>query len=80
MTVLVSFAICAILCQLAVGNMVSVIRSLMPPDSPGSLSDQAYTDLAAYLLQVNGSPEGPDELPDDRELLNQILLTESPQD
>ncbi|MDA1369343.1 MAG: PQQ-binding-like beta-propeller repeat protein [Proteobacteria bacterium] len=29
------------------------IRATMPPDQPGSLGDQAYVDIVAYLLQAN---------------------------
>jgi len=34
------------------------IRTNMPGDKPGSLSEANYVDLIAYLLQVNGSPPG----------------------
>ena len=34
------------------------IRESMPPGSPGGLSDEAYVDLVAYLLQANGAPVG----------------------
>ena len=30
----------------------------MPPASPGSLSDEAYTSIVAYVLQVNGYAAG----------------------
>jgi mono/diheme cytochrome c family protein len=57
-------------------NMVSVVTGLMPPDAPGSLDRQAYVDLVAYLLEMNGSPAGDTSLPLDPVLLERIRLTE----
>ena len=37
----------------------------MPQDRPGSLGDETYTDLIAFLLQENGIEAGPDPLPAD---------------
>ena len=34
----------------------------MPPASPGSLSDEAYASIVAYVLQVNGYPAGENTL------------------
>jgi len=45
-----------------VGNLYTRTRNLMPFDEPASLSDDAYLDSVAYLLQVNGFPAGPREL------------------
>ena len=45
-----------------VGNLYTRVRNLMPFDEPASLSDDAYVDSVAYLLQVNGFPAGPREL------------------
>ena len=59
------------------GNMVEVIRNLMPPEAPNSLEVQAYVDLVGYLLQVNGYPDGDNELPTDETELERIILTES---
>jgi len=38
------------------------IRSLMPFDDPATLSDDAYLDTVAYILQFNGFPAGRLEL------------------
>ena len=38
------------------------IRSLMPFDDPATLSDDAYLDSVAYILQFNGFPAGRLEL------------------
>lgn len=45
-----------------VGNLYTRVRNLMPFDEPASLSDDAYVDSVAYLLQVNGFPAGSAEL------------------
>ena len=34
------------------------ISGSMPPEQAGSLTDQAYLDVVAYLLQANGAPAG----------------------
>jgi S-disulfanyl-L-cysteine oxidoreductase SoxD len=46
-------------------NLVSLftfIRTKMPQDAPGKLTESAYLDILAYLLQRNGNPAGPAEL------------------
>ena len=37
------------------------IRSTMPDDAPGELTEQQYLDATAYILKLNGMPAG--ELP-----------------
>jgi alcohol dehydrogenase (cytochrome c) len=41
-----------------VSGLFAKIKSSMPPDAPGSLSDQTYTDVIAYLLSENGALPG----------------------
>jgi len=43
-------------------SLFTFIRTKMPQDSPGKLSESTYLDLLAYLLQTNGNPAGPVEL------------------
>src|SRR5581483_322146 len=38
------------------------IRTRMPANAAGSLSEAAYLDILAYILQANGFPAGPGEL------------------
>ena len=45
-----------------VGNLYTRVRNLMPFDEPASLSEAAYLDSVAYLLQANGFPAGSREL------------------
>jgi mono/diheme cytochrome c family protein len=49
----------------SVGDLTGYAKALMPPDRPGRLSDETYTDVIAYLLSNNGyAPDGKD-LPTD---------------
>jgi ankyrin repeat protein len=59
-------------------EMVSAIRSSMPQNAPDSLGDQAYVDLAAYLLEMNGSHAGDSELKTDVAALESIVVKEHP--
>ena len=45
-----------------VDGLFSQIKALMPADAPSSLSDSAYLDIVAYMLQVNAFPAGTNEL------------------
>jgi mono/diheme cytochrome c family protein len=38
-------------------------RKNMPYDQPGTLPRQSYLDVVAYILKLNGYPEGPSDLP-----------------
>jgi alcohol dehydrogenase (cytochrome c) len=44
------------------GQLYDFIKAQMPADAPGSLSEQKYLDVSAYLLQKNGYPAGSSEL------------------
>ena len=45
----------------SVRELFNLIQATMPPEGP-SLSEQAYTNVAAYLLQANGVPSNTEEL------------------
>ena len=47
----------------------------MPQDAPDSLGTPAYADLVSYLLSVNGSPAGSNEMPLESASLKQIQFT-----
>jgi mono/diheme cytochrome c family protein len=49
----------------SVAALVAYMKAKMPPDRPGSLTDQTYADLAAFLLDNNDYPKGDKELPPD---------------
>jgi S-disulfanyl-L-cysteine oxidoreductase SoxD len=49
----------------SVADLTGYAKALMPPDRPGRLSDQTYTDLVAFLLSNNGYAPGSRELASD---------------
>jgi mono/diheme cytochrome c family protein len=49
----------------SVADLTGYAKALMPPDRPGRLSEQTYTDLVAFLLSSNGYEPGGTELPSD---------------
>ena len=55
-------------------DLFSLIRTTMPFDNPGQLSREAYADVVAFLLRVNGYAPGPRELPAEDEALRGIRL------
>ena len=42
--------------------LFTFMRTTMPGNTPGSLDDQVYADVLAFLLETNGLPAGQDEL------------------
>ena len=48
--------------DMEVGELSARIQKVMPPERPGSLTAQAYTDIVAFILQKNGFPTGEAEL------------------
>jgi mono/diheme cytochrome c family protein len=58
--------------------LVDKIRTTMPLDSPGTLSPQQASDVAAYILKANQYQGGRAELPTDREALNRMTWTSAP--
>lgn len=50
------------------------IRTTMPRPAAGSLDDQTYLDIIAYLLSANGLPAGAQPLKPDREALAKIVV------
>jgi mono/diheme cytochrome c family protein len=49
----------------AVSALIAYMTAKMPPDRPGSLTEQTSADLAAFLLDANDYPKGDKELPPD---------------
>lgn len=60
------------------GDMVFVIASTMPKDSPTSLPLNAYVDIVAFLLDKNGMPAGETDLPADVPTLRAVAITPAP--
>ena len=55
-------------------ELFEYLRTTMPNDNPGKLSRGQYTDIVAYLLQLNGMPSGPRPLSAEARQLEQIRL------
>jgi hypothetical protein len=50
----------------------------MPESNPGSLTDEEYVDIIAYMLSVSGMPPGADGLHPDPQSLAQIVIEQQP--
>lgn len=61
--------------DMEVGELLGRIQKVMPPDRPGSLPAQTYTDIVAFVLQKNEFPDGGRELGADPGSLH-ALITE----
>jgi S-disulfanyl-L-cysteine oxidoreductase SoxD len=57
-----------------VDDLLSIVKSTMPADKPGSLSRAADADILSYIFQTNGFPAGKTELPSDAESLKRIRI------
>jgi len=58
----------------SVAALIGYMKAKMPPDRPGSLTDQSYADLAAFLLDANDYPKGDKELPSDADSQQKLSL------
>lgn len=54
------------------------ITETMPEDAPGSLTDQQYVDVVAYVLSLNGFEPGDRELPPLRDALEHFVMDGAP--
>lgn len=50
------------------------MRTTMPPDSPGSLKPEIYTDILAFVLKQNAFPAGMEELTSNADALKTIAI------
>ncbi len=60
--------------DMEVGELSAKIQKLMPPERPGSLPAQTYSDIIAFILKKNDFPAGTTELSADPDALH-ILIT-----
>ena len=58
----------------SLATLFAYTRLTMPEDNPGSLTDEEYVDVIAYMLSVSGMPSGDAELPPDSQGLAQIVI------
>ena len=54
------------------------VRTTMPPNAIGSLSDQDHLDIIAHILKFNGYPAGQKELTPDMAALGSIIVEPRP--
>lgn len=54
------------------GSLFTKIRDTMPAGAPGTLTDEVKLQILAYVVQQNGFPAGPTELPGDVNALEEI--------
>ena len=57
-----------------VANLYQYARSEMPQGNAGSLTDQQYADIIAYMFNLSRLPAGEKELPPDAQQLNLIII------
>jgi cytochrome c553 len=60
--------------DMEVGELSARMQKLMPPERPGSLPAQTYSDIIAFILKKNAFPAGTTELSADADALH-ILIT-----
>lgn len=61
-----------------VAALFVVVRHTMPPDAPGTLTDQQCVDAIAHMFAVSGMPAGDRELPVDPSALASIVIEAQP--
>jgi cytochrome c len=60
----------------SVAALVSYVCTKMPPDRPGTLSEQDCADAVAHMFAVSNIPAGNKELPADPKALASIVIQE----
>ena len=58
-----------------IAEKFETIRNTMPPGRGGSLDDQAYLDIVAYILRFNNIRAGNQALQPDINVLKQIVIS-----
>lgn len=57
-----------------------VVKTTMPEDNPGGLTDEEYTRVIVYIFRMNGFTPGPDSLPADTAVMKGIRIAHSAAD
>ena len=58
----------------SVSELFDLIQATMPEDNPGSLRDQEYAAVIAYLFSLNGLPTGEEDMKGEFASLGQIRI------
>ncbi|MEN8375351.1 MAG: c-type cytochrome [Gemmatimonadota bacterium] len=64
--------------QRSLATLFEYMRARMPENNPGSLTDQEYVDVIAYMLSVSGAPAGDEELRPDPQSLARVVIEQDP--
>ena len=62
----------------SLATLFEYVRATMPEDNPGSLSDEEYVDVIAYMLSFGGMPAGEAELQPDPGPLARVVIEQQP--
>jgi len=62
----------------SLATLFEYTRATMPENNPGSLTDEEYVDVIAYMLSVGGLPAGDDELRPDPQDLARAVIQQQP--
>jgi len=62
------------------GGLYDFISVAMPPAAPGKLGEDAYLNIVAYIMQMNGAKPGDEFLTADAETLASINLVDETKD
>ncbi len=62
----------------SLATLFEYARATMPEDNPGSLTDEEYVDVIAYMLSVGGMPAGEAELRPDLRRLALVVIQQQP--
>lgn len=58
-------------------DLFKTLKTTMPEDNPGGLSDDDYTRVIAYILKLNGFQSGTDSLSSDTTAMKRIRIKQS---
>ncbi len=62
----------------SLATLFEYTRATMPESNPGSLTDEEYVDVIAYMLSVSGMPAGDRELRPDPQSLARAVIQQQP--
>ena len=62
----------------SLATLFEYTRATMPEDNPGSLTDEEYVEVIAYMLSVGGMPAGEAELRPDLGRLARVVIEQRP--
>jgi mono/diheme cytochrome c family protein len=60
----------------SLATLFEYVRTTMPSNNPGYLSDDEVADIVAYMLSVSGVAAGAEALPSDPSLLGNVVIVQ----